>query len=191
MDTSGNSALVPFLILLADLAITCFHSYQEWKGVGGPIWRNFGAIAGFDIPDQVGFWVFTALLTLLLFAIGFVGIVGPLGQHSTAAALGVLIGARLSDTIVSHALLYTVGYRPNPGLSSTPLYVIEAIFILVFFHGRLAAAPYWALSGFGLGVIMFVVVLPGLRVARWLWPTRKQNPWSSWQDIPSWASTNV
>ena len=116
MDTSGNSALVLFLILLADLAITCFHSYQEWKGVGGPIWRNFGAIAGFDIPDQVGFWVFTALLTLLLFAIGFVGIVGPLGQHSTAAALGVLIGARLSDTIVSHALLYTVGYRPNPGL---------------------------------------------------------------------------
>src|SRR5262249_29186616 len=50
----------------------------------------------------------------------------------TAAALGVLIGARLSDTIASHALLYTVGYRPNPGFSSTPLYVIEAFFWLVF-----------------------------------------------------------
>ena len=174
MDAALNSTALLLLILVADFAITSLHSYQEWKGLGAPLWRNFGAIVGFDFPDRCGFWLFTATLTLFLFAIGFVGIIGPLGPYSTAAALGVLIGARLSDTIISHSLLYVVGYRPNPGLSSTPLYVLESLFISWFFYARLAAAPHWALRGLGLGAILFVLVLPGLRLARWWWPPESE-----------------
>ena len=191
MDAIGYSAPVLVLILAADFAITSLHSYQEWRGAGAPLWRNFGAIVGVDIPNWFGFLFFTALLTVVLFAIGFVGIIGPLDDSGwTAGALGVLIGARLSDTIVSHVLLYTVGYRPNPGLSSTPLYVVEAFFLGFFFKALLAAHPDCAVTGFTVGALFFVGVLPFLHLMRWLFPTRKRTPWSSWQPIPSWASTN-
>jgi hypothetical protein len=63
-----NSALILALILVGDFALTSLHSYQELKGVGAPLWRNFGAIAGLDVSDRWGFLLFTVLLTLLLFA---------------------------------------------------------------------------------------------------------------------------
>jgi hypothetical protein len=190
MDPTRYSASALVLILAADLAITSLHSYQEWRGAGAPLWRNFGAIVGLDIPNWFGFLFFTALLTLTLFAIGFVGIIGPLGDSGTAGALGVLIGARLSDTIVSHVLLYTVGYRPNPGLSSTPLYVVEAVFLGFFFKTLLAAHADCTVTGFAIGVLFFVGVLPFLYMMRWFFPASKRTPWPSWQPIPSWASTN-
>ena len=153
MDTAlFYSAPLLVLIVVADFAITSLHSYQEWKGAGAPLWRNFGAIVGLNVPDWLGFLGFTVFLTLALFVIGFVGILGPLGPRWTAAALGALIGARLSDMLVSHVLLHGVGYRPNPGLSSTPLYVLEALFIAWAFQARLAAASHLArlrgLAGF-------------------------------------------
>jgi hypothetical protein len=74
------------LILAADLAITLLHSYQEWKGPGAPLWRNFGAIAGLDVPDRWGFLGFSVILTLTLFAIGLVGILGLLGPRTTGFA---------------------------------------------------------------------------------------------------------
>ena len=160
MDAAQNSVPLLFLILMADFALTSFHSYQEWKARGAPLWRNFGAIVGLDISDKWGFRIFTVSLTLILFVIGFVGIIGPLGAGLTAAALGALIGARLSDTVVSHVLLHSLGYRPNPGLSSTPLYVVEALFIALAFQARLAAAPGCAKFGFAVGVVSFVLVLP-------------------------------
>jgi hypothetical protein len=190
MDASLDSAPILALILVADFAITSLHSYQELKGVGAPLWRNFGAIAGLDVPDRLGFLFFTVVLTLILFATGFVGITGLFGPCLTAAALGALIGARLSDTIVSHVLLYTVGYRPNPGLTSTPLYVIESLFIGWVFSARLAAEPRAAIFGLVIGVLMFVAVMPALRLARRVMPAWKRDPWSSWQPIPAWASTN-
>ena len=64
MDASLNSAPLLALILVADFAITSLHSYQELKGVGAPLWRNFGAIAGLDVPDRLGFLFFTVVLTL-------------------------------------------------------------------------------------------------------------------------------
>ena len=90
MDAALNSVPLIALILLVDFAITFSHSYQEWRGLGAPIWRNFGAIVGVDIPDRWGFPIFTVLLTVSLFAIGFVGIIGPL--RWSAFALGALIG---------------------------------------------------------------------------------------------------
>jgi hypothetical protein len=106
MDASLDSAPLLALILAADFAITSLHSYQELKGVGAPLWRNFGAIAGLDVPDRLGFLFFTVVLTLILFTTGFVGIAGLFGPCLTAVALGALIGARLSDTIVSRLALH-------------------------------------------------------------------------------------
>jgi hypothetical protein len=192
MDASQYSVSVLVLILAGDFVITSLHSYQEWRGVGAPLWRNFGAIVGLDIADRVGFLFFTVFLTLTLYAVGFVGITGLLDDRSwTAPALGALIGARLSDTIVSHVLLYTVGYRPNPGLSSTPFYVVEAFFLGWFFKALLVAHPGSSLTGFVIGVLVFVAVLPSLQVMRWLFPSRKRIPWPRWHPIPSWASTNA
>jgi hypothetical protein len=88
-----NPLSVLLLVLLADFAITLLHSFQEWKGVGAPLWRNFGAIVGLGISNSWGFGLFTVALTVTLFILGFVGIVGILGDRATALALGVLIGA--------------------------------------------------------------------------------------------------
>jgi hypothetical protein len=191
MDAVLNSAALLVLILLADFAFTLLHSYQEWKGAGAPLWRNFGAIVGVELPDSIGFLLFTVVLTLILLVAGVVGILGPFGPRSTAFALGALIGARLSDTLVSHVLLYSVGYRPNPGLSSTPLYVLEALFIVVAFQTRLEAAVVPAEWGLAIGIVFFLSVLPLLLVGRWLMPSWRRSRWQRWQPIPSWASTNA
>jgi hypothetical protein len=175
------------LVLLADFAITLLHSFQELKGVGAPLWRNFGAVVGLDISDSWGFGFFTIALTVTLFVLGFVGIVGILGERAAALALGVLIGARLSDTLVSHVLLHFVGYRPNPGLSSTPLYILEALFLAWLFKASLAAHPNYAWSGFAVGIVAFLAVLPGLWVARQIWPERQRPTWHRRQPMPAWA----
>jgi hypothetical protein len=190
MNATVGSLPLFLLILVVDFAITLLHSFQEWKGAGAPLWRNFGAIVGLDIPDRWGFLLFSVLLTLTLFAIGFVGILDLVGPRTTAFALGALIGARLSDTFVSHVGLHSLGYRPNPGLSSTPLYVLEALFIAWGFRASLAVDPGFAWCGFALGVLSFVLVLPGLWLARWACPARRRSAWRRWEPIPSWASTN-
>jgi hypothetical protein len=193
VSSFGRSATLLILIVAADLAITALHSFQEWKGPGAPLWRNFGAIAGLKIPDTLGFFGFTVLLTVTLWALGLIGIagwfplVGAVGPGCAAFALGALIGARLSDTLVSHVLLHARGYRPNPGLSSTPLYVLEAIFIMVAFHAGLQAAPLWALIGILPGAGFFVAVLPGLRWLRSKITGWQREPWQPGQPMPSWA----
>ena len=191
MDAVLNSTALLVLILAADFAITLLHSYQELKGVGAPLWRNFGAIVGLDVPDRLGFVFFTVGLSLALLIIGFVGFTGLLGPGLTAFALGALIGARLSDTLISHVLLHGVGYRPNPGLSSTPLYVLEALFIIVVFKTRLDVAPGCAKLGGALGVFAFLSVLPLLWFGRWVKPARRRPPWQRWQPLPSWTLTNT
>jgi hypothetical protein len=188
----GRSVALLILILAANFAITALHSWQEWKGAGGPLWRNFGAIVGLKIPDTAGFLGFTVLLTLTLWSLGLIGIagwfpfVGPVRPGCAAFALGALIGARLSDTLVSHVLLSVLGYRPNPGLSSTPLYILEALFLIVAFRAGLAADPTSAWWGIAAGVIFFVAVLPGLRLLRWVFPACRREPWQRGQPMPAW-----
>jgi len=192
----GRSAPLLILILGANFAITAFHSYQEWKGTGAPLWRNFGAIVGLDVPDRFGFPLFTIGLTLALWGLGLIGIagwfplVGSVGRGCAAGALGALIGARLSDTLVSHVLLHCVGYRPNPGLSSTPLYILEALFIAVAFHAGLAGDAKSAYAGIALGAAVFVAVLPGLWLLRRVMPAWRRDAWQRWQPVPSWALTS-
>jgi hypothetical protein len=193
VSSFGRSATLLVLILAANFAITAFHSWQEWKGPGAPLWRNFGAIAGLKIPDALGLLGFTVLLTLTLWILGLMGIagwlpvLGPVGNGCAAFALGALIGARLSDTLVSHVLLHYRGYRPNPGLSSTPLYVLEALFIIVAFRAGLQADPLWAWIGILLGAGFFVAVLPLLRLLRSLLPGWRREPWQPGLPMPAWA----
>jgi hypothetical protein len=167
---------------------------QEWKGAGGPLWRNFGAIVGLKIPDAAGFLGFTVLLTLTLWALGLIGIagwfplVGSVGSGCAAFALGALIGARLSDTLISHVLLHYLGYRPNPGLSSTPLYILEALFVIVAFRAGLAADPRSAWWGIVAGAGLFVAVLPLLWLLRLLIPGWRRERWPSGRPMPSWVT---
>ncbi len=183
------SAAVFILLLAADFAITLLHSYQELKAAGAPLWRNFGAIVGIQIPNWLGFFGFSVVLTLALFILGFVGITGLFGVSATAFALGALMGARLSDTFVSHILLHAIGYRPNPGLCSTPFYMLEALFLAWFFNAHLLAAPFWAVVGLAAGIGFFVLVLPILWMLRFVFPACRRPAWQRWQPMPAWAAS--
>jgi hypothetical protein len=187
----GRSSAALFIILAVNWALTALHSYQEWKGENVPLWRVFGAIVGLWLPNWLGFLSFTLGLTLALWGVGLAGIGGwliaPLREPCAVGALGILIGARLSDTLVSHWGLYALGYRPNPGLKSTPLYVIEAIFILLAFWKGLALAPNAAWCGFALGAGAFVLVLPAFAALRMIAPSWRRERWRRWQPLPAWA----
>jgi hypothetical protein len=184
----GRSAALLVLILAANFAITGLHSFQEWKGAGAPLWRNFGAIVGVKIPDPLGFLGFTAGLTLGLWALALIGIAGLSLWIPPAFALGALIGARVSDTLISHVLLNALGYRPNPGLSSTPLYVLEALFLIVAFRAGLAADPASAHWGIIAGAGFFVAVLPLLWLAQLLIPGWRRERWQRGHAMPAWVT---
>jgi hypothetical protein len=188
----GRSSLALVLILGMNWAFSALHIYQEWRGEEVPLWRVFGAVVGVRLPDWVGFASFTLVLLVLLWATGLAGIAGWLpsvGQLSLPLAVGglaAIVGARLSDSIVSHWSLYGLGYRPNPGLKSTPLYVIEACFILATFWKGLSAEPTAAWIGFALGAGLFILVLPVLRLFRGI-PSWRHEAWVRGQAIPAWA----
>jgi hypothetical protein len=188
----GRSSIAFFLILGLDWAFSAIHAYEEWRGEEAPLWRVFGAIVGLWVPNWAGFLVFTVGLTLALWGAGLAGICGclPIVGHSLPAmvgALGVIIGARISDTLVSHWGLYALGYRPNPGLKSTPLYVLEAVFIALTFWKGLSLAPCAAWTGIAVGAVVFILVLPGLRALRTILPSWARAPWVRWQPLPEWA----
>jgi hypothetical protein len=190
----GPSPEALIVVLGLSCAFTALHSFQEWKGQGGPLWRNFGAIVGLYVPSWLGFALFTVGLVLGLWALAFAGIAGwlpfagLLSSSASAAALAALIGARLSDTAISHVLLHQLGYRPNPGLASTPLYVIEAVFIAVVFRKGLAADPAAVEYGFTGGVLFFALVLPGLWLLRLVVPSWRRSAWPRRHPMPAWAS---
>jgi hypothetical protein len=189
----GPSVVALFLILGLDWVFTGLHTCQEWRGESAPLWRVFGAVVGLRLPNWLGFLLFTVTLTLVLWGVGLAGIAGwaPLAGHlapyKAVGALGVLIGARIADTLISHWGLYAVGYRPNPGLKSTPLYVLEAVFILLTFWKGLSHAPHAALCGFVIGAGFFILVLPALWALRIIAPSWRREPWVRWQPLPAWA----
>jgi hypothetical protein len=187
-----HSTIALLLILAVNWAFTLIHVLQEWKGEKAPLWRVFGAVVGLRLPDWLGFLSFTLGLTVLQWLLGLAAIagwlplVGELSMPASVGALGAVVGARLGDNVISHWGLYAVGYRPNPGLSSTILYSIEAIFILVTFRTGLSLAPGAAWIGFACGVGFFAAVLPLLRLLRVVPPWRRE-PWVRWTPLPDWA----
>src|SRR3954462_14177971 len=100
------------LILGANWAFTLAHILQEWKGEEVPLCRVFGAIVGVFVPNRFGFRLFTVGLGLALWLIGLMAIagwlpiVGSLPRCLGVWALGVLVGARVTDSVISHWMLY-------------------------------------------------------------------------------------
>ena len=105
----GPSSLALFLILGLDWVFSGVHAYEEWRGEEAPLWRVFGAVVGLWLPNWLGFLLFTLALTLLLWCLGLAAIggwlpfVGHVSLPIAVGALGAVIGARISDTLVSHS----------------------------------------------------------------------------------------
>jgi hypothetical protein len=165
----GPSALVLILLLAVNIGLTLVHSLQE---LNGRQWRYLGAIAGLCLPDWVGFLFFFLALTATLWALGLAGLAGylpfygPLPAYLSVGAVGALIGGRFSDRYYNHVLPDRQGYRPNPGLSSTPYYVVEAVLMTILFFPGLQRHFIAAAVGIVFGWLLFYSVLPLLRTLR-------------------------
>lgn len=188
-----DSVLALVVLVALNWSFTLLHILQEWKGEAVPLWRVFGAVVGTFVPNGLGFLSFTLGLCALQWLLGLAAIagwlplIGPLSLQAGVAALGAVVGARLADSVVSHWALYRLGYRPNPGLSSTVLYCAEAIFLLVAFRAGFAQAPTEAWIGFACGAVFFIAVLPALRLLRVIVPAWRREPWVRGTPIPVWA----
>src|SRR5262249_41462237 len=179
----GPSAVMLAVVLAAAIAFTGIHVWQEWKGEQWPLWRVFGAVVGLRIPDGLGFFGFTVALALgqwvlgLMAYAGWLPLVGMVGEPLAIGALGAVLGARVAACRGSHWTLWLLRYRPNPGLSSTVLYVIEAVVIVVAFRRGLASDPAAARIGFAAGALFFLGVIPGLALARLFITPWQRKPW--------------
>ncbi|HKA00417.1 MAG TPA: hypothetical protein VKE70_28090 [Candidatus Solibacter sp.] len=170
-------------ILAADWLLTLLHSLQE---LIGKLWCYFGAIRGVKIPDRFGFAVFFGGLTVLLWAVGFLGIRGAvLFRMEAPFFLGLLIGCRVSDGIFSHILPHLKQYRRNPGLTTVPFYFAEALFLSWAFYPALSGHPLGAVSGFALGTLLFYIILPGLPILGRLFKFKPQAKWLRGTPRPS------
>jgi hypothetical protein len=191
----GPSAAMLGLVLAADLVFTAVHVWQEWKGERWPLWRVFGAIVGLRLPNALGFAIFTVALALGQWALGLMAYAGwlPLvGMVATPLAiwsLGAVLGARIADSCVSHWGLWLLRYRPNPGLSSTALYAIEAGVIIVAFRKGFGIDPGAAWCGFAIGAAGFIGVIPVLAVWRKFARSWQREPWRRGEPMPAWADT--
>jgi len=177
------------LVLAADIAFTGIHVWQEWKGEKFPLYRAFGAIVGYWFPRRNGFALFTVGLAIFLWLIGFTAYTGWLGMWLGIGALGFMLGARVGDSIISHWRLHLVGYRPNPGLSSTVLYVFEALLIVVCFRRGLSFNLVAAAAGVIFGFLSFLVVLPFMAFLRNHKASSQRARWIPGKQIPDWAVT--
>ena len=191
-SVSSLGAVSLLLLLALNCAFSAIHVFEEWRGSEFPLWRAFGAIEGVYVANWLGFAFFTVALLLILWIIGVAGIVGlgilgSLAPQQGVLWLGALIGALLFNSLFSHWIPWLAGYRPNPGVRSTALYVLEAAGLLALFQKGLSAYPATAAIGALLGALFFLAVwglLVALRlcVAPWRRP-----PWISGEPIPPWA----
>jgi hypothetical protein len=184
-------SLVWFVVLLGlDWIFSAVHAYEEWRV---PLWRVFGAVVGLWLPNWLGFLLFTLGLTLILWSAGLLAIagwfplVGDVSLPVAIGALGFIIGAWISDTLISHWGLYALGYRPYTGLRSTVLYVIEAAALLTTFQHGLWLSGGAAFWGLVCGAGFFIVVLPVMRAVRVTAAPWRREPWVPWQPLPVWT----
>src|SRR4051812_45708862 len=181
---SGHTLVILIVLQIVDLALTLLHSLQEREG---RLWRYFGAIAGVKVPDGFGQVVFFGGLTISLWIVGLLGITGAVLWQTPLAfgCLGAIIGCRISDSWFSHIELNNAGYRPNPGLSSVPLYVVEALVLLVVFYPAVLAHMCAVLVGFIVGALIFYAVIPILKLVGPLVFERIE-PWQKGTPQPQW-----
>jgi hypothetical protein len=182
----GSSSAFASLAILQtiDLAFTLLHSLQERRG---QLWRYFGAIAGVRITDRFGEAVFFRGLTLSLWVIGLLGITGTvLWQTSLAfGCLGAIVGCRISDSLFSHIVPNNAGYRPNPGLPSVPLYLLEALVLVAVFYPTMRIHTSPVLIGFVIGALGFFAVIPIVKIFGPL-AFERIKPWEKGSPQPKW-----
>jgi hypothetical protein len=185
----GNMPIIAALLAIVDMTLTFVHGNQERRD---QLWRYFGAIYGFRFPNWLGLPVFFVSLTLILWVVAIVGILGACTwngsrmQELGVAAVGILIGGRLADSWNSHIALSRKGYRPNPGLASVPIYIAEAVVLAAIFAPGLIHDPYAALLGIAVGAVFFWLLVPSfLRLLAAVFP--RHQPWIAGQPMPNWA----
>jgi hypothetical protein len=194
VSSFGSSAIAALLLLVMSWAFSAIHILEEWKGSQFPLWRAFGAIDGVYLPNWLGFLFFTVLLWLILWVIAAGAIIGrslggPLTAEQGMFLLGALIGALVSDCVFSHWIPYVAGYRPNPGVRSTTLYVLEAVVLVWLFRKGLSAHPPQTVVGGLLGVLFFLAVWGVLVALRLCFPFLRRPPWVGGEAIPPWAAS--
>ncbi len=185
----GNAPIVAVFLAIIDMGLTFLHGNQERQD---RLWRYFGAIHGFRFPDRLGLPVFFVSLTLLLWVVAIVGILGVCTWSGnrlhglSIAAVGTLIGGRLTDSWKSHIELSRKGYRPNPGLASVPFYIAEAVVLAAIFAPGLIHDWPFAILGVAVGAGVFWLLVPiSLRLLALLLP--RHQPWIAGQPMPNWA----
>lgn len=142
--------LWPAVVTGLSITVTVEHAVDEVVGDGGPLWSEFGRIAGVRVPDWLGVLGVSVVLPTSL---AVAAVYGYLSGCETA--LSLLVGARLGDALFSHAGLWLAGLsRPNPGLPSSVLCALEGLVGACF----LTVSPVTAVAA-GLG---FAAVIPSL-----------------------------
>ena len=143
------------LMLLVSVLFTLAHAGEETWGDGAPFWRYYAGIARVRFPDLLGFLVITLTLPLTLIVLAYLGYY----QHADWA-LAVLFGARLGDAVFSHLLPAAAGWRPNPGVWSSGLYVMEVVLAWLILSPRVSLLP------FALGALPFVLLVELVLILR-------------------------
>jgi hypothetical protein len=192
ISTFGASEPMLALVLGADLVFTGIHVWQEWRGERFPLYRAFGAVVGFWFPRAIGFASFTLGLAVILWAVGiaaYTGLQGTLPMPWSVGALGCVLGARVGDSIISHWSLYLARYRPNPGFSSTLLYMLEAVLIVLAFRPGLSIDSHAAWIGIAIGFGFFFLPLLSMAVLRVFLKSCRRERWVPGEEIPPWAVT--
>lgn len=115
----------PWLGMLVSIAATIIHTHEEIDG-SPPIWRYLRLV-----PAGGGWGVLG--LTLL---IAFAGFQISLAVRGYGAGPGLwclpaLAAIRLADCVLSHWWPWHLRLRPNPGIRTTPLYAVDAVFLLL------------------------------------------------------------
>lgn len=87
----------------------------------------------------------------------------------------------------SHVRLHLQGWRPNPGLGSTPLYVVEALAVAFLYSPAITlhwgAALIWAALAAGL----FLAVIPFFRLIARAAAGWRQPKWNAGEALPAAA----
>jgi len=111
---------------LLSALFTVVHTVEELDPTTGPIWSYLGLTdnAAVGLLLLLGFGAFQVALAWH----GFVG--------GSALALGLLAAVRVLDLVASHLVpAFVLGRRPNPGLLSSPLYLIDALVAILVVWG--------------------------------------------------------
>lgn len=157
------------------------------------MWRYFGAIAGMKFPDPLGVAIFAGFVGGLFVAASFAGIagalpfIGPVPDAVAMGAVGVTIVSRISDGWYSHIELDRRGFRPNPGLGTARVYILEGITMAILFLPGIRMYPAATAIGGLIGWITFITVPFNFRAVRAHLPKSHAPMWKAGDPIPEWG----